>query len=166
MQKKSKQKIAILGFGKEGQSVYRFLKKTAEFRGVEIWILDTNENIEIPKGTFSQLGNDYLKDLQRFNIIVRSPGIKYYSPEIQSAIKNGSRVTSLIKLFFESDYILKKNRTYSSQKDADIIYVKYTDEPIERIEKYTLKKVDGAFINYFSLKSSSKKIYVVYFPKR
>ena len=101
MQKKSKQKIAILGFGKEGQSAYRFLKKTTKFRGAEIWILDSNESLEVPKNTFSQLGSNYLHDLERFDIIVRSPGIKYYTPEIQSAIKNGSCVTSLIKLFFE-----------------------------------------------------------------
>ncbi len=101
MQIKLKQKIAILGFGKEGQSAYRFLKKTKEFRGAEIWILDASEKIETPKGVSFQLGNDYLKDLKRFNIIIRSPGIKYYAPEIQSAIKCGSRVTSVIKLFFE-----------------------------------------------------------------
>jgi UDP-N-acetylmuramoylalanine--D-glutamate ligase len=94
-------KIAILGFGKEGQASYRFLKTTAEFRGAEIWILDNDKKIKIPMGTFSQLGDSYLKDLERFNIVIRSPGIRYYAREIQAAKKQGVEITSPTKLFFE-----------------------------------------------------------------
>jgi len=98
--KNNKQKIAILGFGKEGRSSYNFFKRTTQFHNAEIWILDKDKKTKVPTGTFSQLGVSYLKSLERFDMIVRSPGIKYYSPEIQNAIKNGVEVTSPTKLFF------------------------------------------------------------------
>jgi len=106
--KNNKQKIAILGFGKEGKSSYDFFKRTAEFHGADIWILDEDKKTKIPAGAFSQLGVSYLKKLERFDVIVRSPGIKYHSPEIQSAIKNGVEVTSPTKLFFK--FALEKTK--------------------------------------------------------
>jgi len=104
-----KQKIAIVGFGKEGQSAYRFLKKTAEFRGAEIWILDSDKKTKVPAGAFSRLGDSYLENLEWFDIIIRSPGVKYYAPEIQNAIKNGAEVTSPTKLFFKYARPITKN---------------------------------------------------------
>jgi UDP-N-acetylmuramoylalanine--D-glutamate ligase len=94
-------KIAILGFGKEGVSALAFLKRTPEFPGAEIWILDNNEGLKLPRGVFSQLGKKYLHDLERFDLIIRSPGIRYHLPELQAAIRGGVEVTSPIKLFFE-----------------------------------------------------------------
>ena len=108
-----RQKIAIVGFGKEGQSAYRFIKRTAEFRGAEIWILDNDKNTKIPAGAFSQLGDFYLKNLDQFDIVIRSPGIRYYAPEIQNAIKNGVEITSPTKLFFK----------YARQRTENIIGV-------------------------------------------
>jgi UDP-N-acetylmuramoylalanine--D-glutamate ligase len=104
-----RQKIAIVGFGKEGQSAYHFIKRTAEFRGAEIWILDNDKNAKIPAGALSQLGDFYLKNLDQFDIVIRSPGIRYYAPEIQNAIKNGVEMTSPTKLFFEYARRLTKN---------------------------------------------------------
>ena len=101
MKSRPRKKIAILGFGKEGRSSYRFLKRTAEFRNAEIWILDSDKKIKVPSGAFSRLGDSYLKNLEQFNIIIRSPGIKYYAPEIQYAIKNGAEMTSPTRLFFK-----------------------------------------------------------------
>ncbi len=94
-------KIAILGFGKEGISALRFLKRQREYRGAEIWALDKNENLKLPHGIFSQTGEHYLRGLGRFDLIVRSPGIRYHLLEIQAAIKDGVKVTSPTKLFFE-----------------------------------------------------------------
>jgi len=48
-------KIAILGFDREGTSTYRFLEREPEFRGAEIWILDKNKDVEIPKGVHARL---------------------------------------------------------------------------------------------------------------
>lgn len=47
------------------------------------------------------LGEDYLKGLEKFDIVFRTPGIKYFLPEIQAAVSSGVKVTSEIEMFFE-----------------------------------------------------------------
>ncbi len=108
-------KIGILGFGKEGQSAYRFLKKNGAFRNAEFWILSSDKKTEIPAGAFAKLGDAYLENLAqgRFDIIVRSPGVKYHAPEIQAAKKGGAVITSSTKLFF----------AYARRKTKNIIGV-------------------------------------------
>jgi UDP-N-acetylmuramoylalanine--D-glutamate ligase len=103
-------KIAILGFGREGKSLLNFIQK----RGLtlpgkrlnaakkEIWVLDRNPRLKIPKGVKKQLGKNYLKNLSRFDIIFRSPGIPYNLPELKKARGAGGKFSSVIKLFFEN----------------------------------------------------------------
>lgn len=81
-------KIAILGYGIEGRSAQKFLKKKYSSSKIEI------------RDKKRQSGR-YLEDLGRFDIIVRSPGIKYLLPEIQNAKKNGVKITSPTRLFFK-----------------------------------------------------------------
>lgn len=81
--------IAILGFGREGKSVLKFLKKSPEYKHSEIIILDR------------KISPGYLKNLSRFDIVFRSPGVPYNLTEIQSAIKNGIKISSATKLFFQ-----------------------------------------------------------------
>ena len=81
-------KIAIVGYGIEGRSARRFLRK--QYPRAEIEIRDVKRS---PK---------YLEGLELFDMIVRSPGVKYLLPEIQRAKKKGARITSVTKLFFEN----------------------------------------------------------------
>lgn len=78
-------RIAILGFGVEGKASLRFLKK--KHPKAEIVILDKKEN------------SNYLKDLDSFDVIYRSPGVPYNLKEIQRAIKKGVEVTSSTETF-------------------------------------------------------------------
>jgi UDP-N-acetylmuramoylalanine--D-glutamate ligase len=78
-------KVAILGYGIEGRDTERFLKKM----GADITILD------------QKFDPNYLKDLDRFDVIVRSPGVYRYLPELINAEKSGCLITSAIKIFFE-----------------------------------------------------------------
>ncbi len=82
-------KIAILGFGREGKSLLKFLKETPKYRDAEIEILDQKQ------------GKDYLKNLSDFDLVFRSPGVPYNLSEIQRAIKNGVKFSSATKLFFD-----------------------------------------------------------------
>lgn len=104
-------KIAILGFGREGKSILKFLQNRGFTRirtriyadkKDEIWILDQNPRSNVPRGIKTQLGKNYLKDLNRFDIVFRSPGIPYRLPEIQRAKKAGVKISSATKLFFEA----------------------------------------------------------------
>jgi UDP-N-acetylmuramoylalanine--D-glutamate ligase len=99
-------KIAILGYGAEGQSFLRYVKRSKPFPQAEFWILDHNPDLKIPSKVYGipvkkELGKHYSKSLEEFSIIVRSPGIPFNLPEIQSAIQKGVTVTSTTKLFFE-----------------------------------------------------------------
>lgn len=92
---KKARRIAILGFGLEGRALFSYLRKKGE---TKITICDQNTKIHIPRGAGSQLGAGYLQNLDSFDIIFRSPGILYVSPEIARVKK---KVSSLTKLFLE-----------------------------------------------------------------
>ncbi len=64
-------KVAILGYGIEGQSAFSYWKKL----GADITICDQNPTLEVPVGAMSRLGADYLKNLQGFDVICRTASI-------------------------------------------------------------------------------------------
>jgi len=80
-------KIAILGFGREGKSTLKFLKK-----------ISPRTNIKILDRKFDK---NYLKNLGDFDIVYRTPGVPYNLPEIQKAVKSGVKFSSATKLFFD-----------------------------------------------------------------
>ncbi len=72
-------KILILGFGREGQSTFRFLMKC--FPGNEVAVADSNPDIlektgiEITKNVPFYSGISYLDNANNYDIIIKSPGI-------------------------------------------------------------------------------------------
>lgn len=97
-------KIAILGFGNEGKSLLQFFQKSPRYKNAAITVLDKNPALieELKKwGVQSELGDAYLKNLNHYDIIFRSPGVPYVTPEIQRAKKQGVMISSQTKLFFE-----------------------------------------------------------------
>lgn len=95
-------KVAIIGFGREGRSLLKFLRRAEEFRKAKISILDKNTRLEIPRGVKSRLGSHYLENLEGFDIIFRSPGIPYMLPALQRARRHGVKILSATRLFFEA----------------------------------------------------------------
>jgi len=67
----SNKKIAILGFGKEGQSTYNFIKNNIP--NYDITIIDQNPIENINEKTIT--GPDYLNNLDQYDIILKTPGI-------------------------------------------------------------------------------------------
>ena len=92
-------KIAILGFGREGKSLLRFIKKN-----------NPKTNVKILDRKFDK---NYLKKLQDFDIVYRSPGVPYNLPAIQKALKSGVKFSSATAIFF--DEIRKMVRRGSPQ---------------------------------------------------
>ena len=86
MIKYTDKKVAILGYGIEGQDAEKFLKS----QGAEITILDKKND------------ENYLNDLNHFDMVIRSPGVYRFLPEIVNAEKSGVGITSPIKIFFEN----------------------------------------------------------------
>jgi UDP-N-acetylmuramoylalanine--D-glutamate ligase len=64
-------KIAILGYDVEGRSSFEYF--TAQ--GHELTICDRNPEVAVPSGVPSVLGENYLDDLDRFDLLVRTAGL-------------------------------------------------------------------------------------------
>ncbi len=61
-------KVAILGYGSQGRSALEYWQDKAE-----VTVCDQNTELQLPEGILSKLGDDHLKDLDAFDVIVRSP---------------------------------------------------------------------------------------------
>lgn len=65
--------IAIVGFDLEGRSTYDFF--AGQNAGHEITICDQKTTTQVPDGVESVLGDNYLEDLDRFDLIIRTAGM-------------------------------------------------------------------------------------------
>jgi UDP-N-acetylmuramoylalanine--D-glutamate ligase len=95
-------KILILGFGKEGQSTFKFLTKY--IKNAAITIGDQNPEIKsqnnrpVEENVSFMLGEDYLNDLDRFDVVFKSPGIPYASLKNKVA---PDKITSQTEFFLK-----------------------------------------------------------------
>lgn len=64
-------KIAILGFAGQGQSAYDYWRL-----GNDITIRDKDPDVKLPAGASSELGSDYLKNLDQFDLLLRTPALQ------------------------------------------------------------------------------------------
>lgn len=78
-------KVAVIGAGVEGMSSAKWLKE----QGADVSVLDQKDS------------TDYLENLDKYDLIVRSPGVK--RELIQNKLLKGSKteITSQTKLFFD-----------------------------------------------------------------
>jgi UDP-N-acetylmuramoylalanine--D-glutamate ligase len=72
-------KVLLLGFGREGQSTYRYLRH--HFPGLPLAIADQNENPDLivaagDKNLTLQLGKNYLDSIADYQILIKSPGVQ------------------------------------------------------------------------------------------
>lgn len=100
-------KIAILGFGIEGKATYDFLKD----KGASITVFDELEKKDLEKRygykDLSELnaqfilGKGYLKKLNGYDIIIRTPFLRPDQKELKEAVENGALLTSQTQIFLE-----------------------------------------------------------------
>lgn len=64
-------KVAILGYDTEGKVSYTYFAA----RGDEVTICDQKTDVAVPEGVDAVLGDTYLNDLDRFDLIVRTAGM-------------------------------------------------------------------------------------------
>lgn len=86
-------KIAIVGYGIEGQAVAEYFMKP----GSDITVCD-REKKTLSKKIHARFGTNYLEGIQDFDMIFRSPGIPYLKKEFDPVRK---KLTSATKYFFE-----------------------------------------------------------------
>lgn len=96
-------KILILGFGVEGKSTYHFLREHFPQKplAVRYHKQDFNEEskyLENDKNLSFYTGDEYLKDIEQYDLILKSPGVTFKGIDTTRFI---DKVTSQLELFFE-----------------------------------------------------------------
>ena len=88
--------IAILGFGREGQSTYHFIRKYLGEK--RITILD-QKSISIDDSNVTLItGEDYLKHLEEFDLIIKTPGVSLKDIDLTNI---EDKITSQLELLLE-----------------------------------------------------------------
>jgi len=93
-------KIVILGFGREGQDTFKFLRKLFPKKILGIADRKTLSHISHGRRKYGicRFGKNYLKVLQNYDVIIKSPGIPFKI--LPKAILG--RITTQTKIFFEN----------------------------------------------------------------
>lgn len=95
-------KILIIGAGREGISAANYLGSSCE-----VSLFDDKKESELDKSEFKKLKSKpklFFSDLpekEKFNYVVRSPGVRPNHPVIRKLIKKGSQLTTPTNIFFE-----------------------------------------------------------------
>jgi len=96
-------KIALLGAGRSNNPLVEILVS----KGAHVTVCDRRSREQLGEtadrleaaGAVLRLGDSYLDDLD-FDLLFRTPGMKYTLPQLEQARKNGT-VTSEMEVFFE-----------------------------------------------------------------
>lgn len=93
-------KIAVLGYGVEGKAMVNYLLEH-EYHNLTVCDQNVDLKAEMPQGVSVNLGPRYLEDLDKFDVIFRSPGIKYLDPYVQLAVQKGVEMSSPTQFFID-----------------------------------------------------------------
>ncbi len=173
-------KAAVLGLGVEGVSSSLFLVK----EGARVTVLDQKKEEDLDSDYVSKIkkaeipiicGKDSFDNLDKFDIIVRSPGVKRNLPEIQNAEKEGSLVTSQTQLFFDlcPCKIIGVTGTKGKGTTASLIYEMLVRDgkdaylggnigkpPLEFLDKLTNSSIVVLELSSFQLQDLTKSPHV------
>lgn len=108
LKKLKNKELLILGIGREGADSFAFFRKIFPKKTLAIADQKTLSTLDDSlKKTFEKdknikliLGKNYLAYLKNYDVIVKSPGIKY--EKIKKFLKKSALVTSQTQLFFEN----------------------------------------------------------------
>lgn len=95
--------VLIVGFGREGQSVYRWLR--IHYPEIRIGIADAHLSPDKTIGLDTMgvrlyQGEQYLSHVANYETVIRSPGVSPYAPELTAFLRNGGHMTSATNIFF------------------------------------------------------------------
>ena len=118
-------KLVILGFGREGQATYKLIRKY--LKDQEIYIRDKNENIKNnellinDKNVIFELGDNYLDNLDKFDLILKSPGIAFNTIDITNIKDKISSELELLLKFYKGK-IIAITGTKGKSTTSSLIY--------------------------------------------
>lgn len=94
--------IDILGFGREGKTMYKFLRKYFPNKIITISdknnFLENNEYLKKDKNLNYIIGDKYLENLEEFDLIIKSPGVSLKDIDKSEIL---DRITNQYELFLE-----------------------------------------------------------------
>lgn len=98
-------KVAMLGIGVSNSPLVKIFAS----KGAIVTACDKRSREALGKtadeleaaGAALKLGDDYLSGLEQYDIIFRTPGMKFHLPELEVARAAGSAVTSEMEVFFD-----------------------------------------------------------------
>lgn len=101
-------KLLILGLGREGLDTFKFLRNVfpkkklylADRRNLESFDIDSKKLFKKDKNIELVLGEDYLKNIKSFDVIIKTPGISLSS--INKYLNTKTRLSSQTDIFFEN----------------------------------------------------------------
>ncbi len=90
-------KVLVLGYGKEGRATVRALEEFAP--NAELTIADTKTDITKDAVAHAwHLGEKWLQDLEKFDVILKSPGI----PHSAELAKHAAKITGAVQVFLDT----------------------------------------------------------------
>ncbi len=112
----------ILGYGKEGQFAHDYLRQ--KYPRFKISIADKNPLALKDKNLTIFSGNKYLEAIKRHEVIIKSPGISDWEPEIIAAQNSGQEITSITNMFLAlySRQTIGVTGTKGKSTTASLIY--------------------------------------------
>lgn len=151
-------KVAILGFGREGKSTYKFLRK---YTNCTITIHDKNENLLIDNPNLKEnnslsyvLGNEYLNNLNSYDYIIKSPGICLDGVDVDK-----DKITSECNLLLEetSIFVIGITGTKGKSTTSSLIYKTLLDQDLD---VYLCGNIGTPIFEYID-KAKENSIFVV-----
>lgn len=127
--------IAILGFGKEGKSTYKFLRKHLPTQHLTILdgnekLLENNQELNNDKNIKLTLGKNYLDNLTEYDYIVKSPGVKISNEKLNKIKDNlTSQIGIALELF--RDNIIGITGTKGKSTTSSLLYQVLKDQNID-----------------------------------
>lgn len=89
--------VVILGYGREGRSTHQYLLK--HYPDKQIAIADQNPVQPIAQTHEVFTGKDYLRNITRYDVVIRSPGVPLRLPDLQALREQGKHITSETNIF-------------------------------------------------------------------
>lgn len=146
IQELKNKKILILGFGLEGKNTFLFLRK--KFPKKKLFIAD-EKDIEDSKlkNVNWTIGKNYLKSLNDFDVIIRSPGISLRK------IKTKALVTSQTELFLDNfkGKVIGVTGTKGKSTTSSLIYHVLKKN---KINAYLVGNIENPALSYLDKENS------------
>ena len=152
--------LVIIGFGKEGKSSYNFIRKYLPNKKVTIVdrnekLLEQNDFLNNDKNVTVVMGEQYLDNINDFDMIIKSPGVKI-PDELFDIVKD--KVTSQLELLLEvdKDNIIGITGTKGKSTTSSLLYKIMKDQGIDCL---LLGNVGNPILDYIEdIKDNTKLV--------